>query len=144
MKSSQQAISMNFSAIDLYNIVLDIEKYPEFVPWCNSVIIKSKSENEILADMIVSYKFFIPQTFTSHVIFNSKKLFINTSYIEGPLNDLKTEWMFNKISEKKTKIIFDLKFEFKNLVHQKMAEFLYKLIEDSMIESFKKRAKDIL
>ena len=144
MKSSQQEIIIKYSAIDLYNIVLNIEKYPEFIPWCEAIIIKSKSKNEILADMVVSYKFFPPRTFTSHVFFNSKKLIINTNYIEGPLKDLKTEWIFKKLDFKKTKILFNIKFEFQKFLHQKLAEFFFDLIETNMIESFKKRADEIL
>ena len=74
MKSSQQEVISNHKAKDLYKIVLDIEKYPEFIPWCNSINIISKSKNEIFADMIVSHKYFVPQKFTSHVFFNSKVL----------------------------------------------------------------------
>ena len=101
MKSSQQEIIINHAAKDLFKIVLDIEKYPEFIPWCYSIDIKSKSKNEILADMIVYYNFFPQQTFTSHVLFNNKQLFINTNYIDGPLRDLRTKWFF-KILEPKS------------------------------------------
>ena len=144
MKSSQQEILINHSAKDLYKIVLDIEKYSEFIPWCKEIVIKSKSKNEMLADMIVCYKYFLPQKFTSHVMFNSSKLKINTNYIEGPLKNLCTEWIFEKLEVKKTKIIFNMKFEFQKLLHQKFAELFFVLIENKMIDSFKKRADEIL
>ena len=144
MKSSQQEIILNHEAEDLYKIVLDIKKYPEFIPWCKKIIIKSKSKEELLADMIVSYKYFLPQTFTSHVFFNSNILLINTKYIEGPLKDLNTEWYFEKLEEKKTKVLFSIEFEFQKLLHQKLAEFFFDLIENKMIDSFKKRADEIL
>ena len=144
MKSSQQEIFLNHDAENLYKIVLDIEKYPEFIPWCNKIIIISKSKDELWADMIVSYKYFFPQIFTSHVFFNSNKLSINTNYIEGPLKDLKTEWVFYKLEGKKTKVIFNIKFEFQKFLHQKLAELFFVLIEDKMIDSFKKRADEIL
>ena len=144
MKSSKQEIIINHRAKDLYKIVLDIEKYSEYIPWCKKIIIKTKSKNEMLADMIVSYRYFLPQTFTSHVIFNSNKLLINTNYIKGPLKDLSTEWLFKKLEIKKTKIIFIIKFEFQRLLHQKMAELFFGLIENKMIDSFKKRAANSL
>ena len=144
MKSSQQEIFLNHEAKDLYKIVLDIEKYPEFIPWCKKITIKSKSKDELLADMIVSYKYILPQTFTSHVFFNSNKLLINTNYVKGPLKDLKTEWYFEKLEEKKTKVLFSIKFEFQKFLHQKLAEFFFDLIENKMIDSFKKRADEIL
>ena len=144
MKSSKQEIIINHRAKDLYKIVLDVEKYPEFIPWCKKIIVKSRTNKEILADMIVSYKFSLPQTFTSHVFYDSNNLFISTHYIKGPLKDLSTEWIFKKLEEKKTKIIFNVKFEFKKLFHQKVAEIFFSLIENKMIDSFKKRADQIL
>ena len=144
MKSSKQEIIIHHRARDLYKIVLDIEKYSEYIPWCKKIIIKTRSKNEMLADMIVCYRYFLPQTFTSHVMFDSNKLLINTNYIKGPLKDLSTEWLFKKLEIKKTKIIFIIKFEFQRLLHQKMAELFFGLIENKMIDSFKKRADEIL
>ena len=144
MKSSKQEIIINHRAKDLYKIVLDIEKYSEYIPWCKKIIIKTRSKNEMLADMIVNYRYFLPQTFTSHVKFDSNQLLINTNYIKGPLKDLSTEWLFKKLEIKKTKIIFIIKFEFQKLLHQKMAELFFGLIENKMIDSFKKRANEIL
>ena len=144
MKFSKQEIIINHRAKDLYKIVLDIEKYSEYIPWCKKIIIKTRSKNEMLADMIVCYRYFLPQTFTSHVMFDSNKLLINTNYIKGPLKDLSTEWLFKKLEIKKTKIIFIIKFEFQRLLHQKMAELFFGLIENKMIDSFKKRADEIL
>ena len=144
MKSSKQEIIINHRAKDLYKIVLDIEKYSEYIPWCKKIIIKTRSKNEMLADMIVCYRYFLPQTFTSHVIFDTNKLLINTNYIKGPLKDLSTEWIFKKLEINKTKIVFIIKFEFQRLLHQKMAELFFGLIENKMIDSFKKRADEIL
>ena len=144
MKSSKQEIIINHRAKDLYKIVLDIEKYSEYIPWCKKIIIKTRFKNEMLADMIVCYRYFLPQTFTSHVMFDSNKLLINTNYIKGPLKDLSTEWLFKELETKKTKIVFNIKFEFKKLLHQKLAEIFFSLIENQMIDSFKKRADKIL
>ena len=58
----------------------------------------------MLADMIVCYKYFLPHTFTSHVVFDSKNLLINTHYIKGPLKDLTTQWLFKKLEIKKQKL----------------------------------------
>ena len=72
--------------------------------------VHSKTEKEIFADMIVWYKFFLPQTFGSHVVYDRKKLNINTTYIKGPLKDLKTEWLFNPLKKKQTLINFKVDF----------------------------------
>ncbi len=144
MKTSNKKITINHNAKKLFEIVLDLEKYPEFIPWCTSMQINSKKKNEILADMYVLYSFILPQKFGSHVIYDKKKLNIQTIYIDGPLRDLKTVWNFESVDNKRTIINFKVEFEFKKFLHQKMAETFYPLIENKMIESFKNRASQIL
>ena len=144
MKESNQEIQLNHKAIDLYKIVLDIEKYPDYIPWCSKIEILQRKKNEINVIMIVDYKFFPSQKFTSNVIFDLGKLFIKTKYIDGPLKDLHTIWEFKDIKKNKSKVLFSLEFEFKNFFHQKFAELFYPLVENKMIESFIKRADQIL
>ena len=144
MKSSNREEIINHNAKDLFNIVLDLESYPYFIPWCSAMKVHSKSEKEIFADMVVWYKYFMPQQFGSHVIFDKKKLNIKTTYIKGPLKDLKTNWLFKSIKQNKTLINFEVEFEFKRFFHQKIAETFFPLIENKMIESFKERADEIL
>ncbi len=144
MKNSQTEEIISHSAQKLFNIVLDIESYPEYIPWCTKMVVNQKKHNEIYADMFVKYKFILVQKFGSHVKFNKNKLTIQTSYIEGPLKDLKTDWKFQEINKNKSKIIFEVNFEFKNYIHQKLAETFYPLIEKKMIESFKNRADNLL
>ena len=143
MKTSKQEVIINHSAKSIYEIVLDIEKYPEFIPWCSDVQIHSKTKKNIIADLLVKYKFF-KINFTSDVRFDSNKLVINVIYIKGPLKNLQNQWKFVKIEDNKTNVLFTIKFEFKNFIYQKMTEVFFDLIENKMIHSFKKRADDIL
>ena len=143
MKISKQEVVIHHSAKKLYEIVLDIEKYPEFIPWCSAVRIRSRKINNIIAELLVKYKVF-QKTFTSNVIYDSNKLIIDVFYLEGPLKNLQTQWKFEKIEEKKTKVHFNIKFEFKNKVYQKMINVFFDLIENKFINSFKERADKIL
>ena len=140
MTNSQREAIVNHSAKKLFDIVLDIEKYPDYIPWCTKIVINERKNNEIYADMYVKYKFILAQKFGSQVKFNKNELTIQTNYVEGPLKDLTTNWKFETINKKKSKILFDVSFEFKNFIHQKLAETFYPLIENKMINSFKKRA----
>ena len=144
MKNSKREEVISHSAIKLFKIVLDIESYPEYIPWCTKMVINQRKKNEIYADMYVKYKFILTQKFGSHIKFDKNNLTIETSYIEGPLTDLTTKWKFEEIDKKKSKIFFDVNFEFKNYIHQKVAETFYPLIETKMIDSFKKRADNSL
>ena len=144
MKNSKREEVISHSATKLFNIVIDIESYPEYIPWCTKMVINQRKKNEIYADMYVKYKFILSQKFGSHVKFDKNNLTIETSYIEGPLTDLTTKWKFEEIDKTKSKIFFDVNFEFKNFLHQKVAETFYPLIENKMIDSFKKRADNSL
>ena len=144
MRESKQEIETSHKAVDLFKIVLDIEKYPHYIPWCSGIEILSKKNNEIKANMIVDYKFFPSQKFTSNVVFDLDKMSIRTTYIKGPLKDLATIWEFKNLKKNKSKILFKVKFEFKNFFHQKIAELFFPLVESKMIKSFIERADHTL
>tara|TARA_Y100001968_G_C19220536_1_gene649501 strand:- start:201 stop:638 length:438 start_codon:yes stop_codon:yes gene_type:complete len=144
MKESNKSIEFNYNAKELFDIVLDIEKYPDYIPWCKKINILKKNKNSIKANMIVNYKLLPTQQFISIVTYDVKNLLIKTQYIEGPLKNLDTIWKFVKIDKNKTIVNFNIKFEFKNFFHQKISEVFYSLVENKMMESFEKRAKKIL
>ena len=144
MKQSNQQIKLKHNAIDLYKIVLDIERYPDYIPWCSSIEILKREKNEIKANMFVDYKFFPSQKFTSNVYYDFENLQIKTKYIDGPLKDLNTLWKFIEIEKNKSKVFFTLNFEFKNFFHQKFSELFFPLVKNRMIESFVRRADQIL
>lgn len=144
MRQSKKEIELNHNVNDLYNIVLKIEDYPDYIPWCSSIKITERKKNEIKAIMNVNYKFFPTQKFTSKVVYDIKNKKIKTSYIEGPLKDLFTTWEFIQLEKNKTKVIFVVGFEFKNFIHQKLAELFFPLIEIKMMNSFIGRADNIL
>ena len=144
MKKSIREEVVKHPAKKLFDIVIDIESYPEYIPWCTRMVVNNRKDSEIHADMYVNYKFILAQKFGSHVKFNLNNLTIETQYIEGPLKDLTTNWQFEEINNNKSKIIFNVNFEFKNFIHQKVAETFYPLIENKMISSFKKRADSFL
>ena len=144
MKNSIREEIVNHPAKKLFDIVIDIESYPEYIPWCTRMVINERKDSEIHADMYVQYKFILAQKFGSHVKFNLNNLTIETQYIEGPLKDLTTNWQFEEINNNKSKIIFNFNFEFKNNIHQKVAETFYLLIENKMIKKKKKRADSFL
>ena len=144
MKQSKKEIELNHNVNDLYNIVLKIEEYPDYIPWCSNIKITERKKNEIKAIMIVNYKFFPTQKFTSKVVYDLKNKKIKTRYVEGPLKDLFTTWEFIQLEKNKAKVIFVVGFEFNNFIYQKLAEFFFPLIEVKMINSFIKRADNTL
>ena len=144
MKEANKEIIVNHKAAELYSIVLDVEKYPDYIPWCTKIEILVKGKKQMKANMIVDYKLFPSQKFTSKVIFDSKSLIIKTKYIEGPLKNLNTIWNFIDLKKNQSKVVFNLEFEFSNYFHQKLAELFLPLIESKMMESFIQRADETL
>jgi len=101
---------------NLIDMVLDIEQYPNFVPWCleGKIYERKNSENyiEIKADLKVGKKF-INETYSSLVLYSKKKNLITVTNIKGPLKYLKNEWRFKEINNKK-KLDFSIDFELQN------------------------------
>tara|TARA_B110000971_G_scaffold208507_1_gene233707 strand:- start:113 stop:499 length:387 start_codon:yes stop_codon:yes gene_type:complete len=97
-------------------MVLDIEQYPQFVPWCLDGKIHKKIETddfiEIKADLKVG-KRFINETYSSLVLYSKKKDLITVTNIGGPLKYLKNEWKFKELNNK-TELDFSIDFEVKN------------------------------
>ena len=106
MKETNKEIIVNHKALELYSIVLDVEKYPDYIPWCTKIEILVKGKKQMKANMIVDYKLFPSQKFTSKVIFDSKSLIIKTKYIEGPLKNLNTIWNFIDLKKNQSKVVF--------------------------------------
>ena len=125
MKSSKREEIVDHDAKGLFDIVLDIESYPYFIPWCSAMRIHSKNKNEIYADMVVWYKYFMPQTFGSHVTFDKKKLSISTTYIEGPLKDLKTNWIFESLKKIKQEFILMLNLNLNDFFTKKLLKLFF-------------------
>ena len=129
----------------LIDLVLDIEKYPEFVPFClgSHVYEKNKEDNLILiiADLTIGKGPF-KDTYKSDVKFDKKNSTINVTNIGGPLNHLENNWKFNEMKGG-TEISFDIDFEienkFLNVLMSKSFEFGLNKIADA----FQRRAEDL-
>ena len=131
---------------DLINLVLDIEKYPEFVPFCfGAKIYENKIEGDlkkIIADLTIGKGPF-KDTYKSDVVFNKKKDLIFVKNIEGPLNHLSNNWTFTDRKNGITEVVFDIDFEIKNkFLNILMAKsFQYGL--EKIADAFQKRAESL-
>ncbi|WP_075521728.1 type II toxin-antitoxin system RatA family toxin [Candidatus Pelagibacter communis] len=129
----------------LINFVLDIEKYPEFIPFCiDSKVYEKKEDDEvvnIIADLTIGKKPFV-DTYKSDVKYFKNQDLIHVTNIDGPLNYLENNWKFVQ-KDKFTEVIFDVDFEIKNkflnIIMTKSFEFGLNKIADA----FQKRAETI-
>ena len=123
-------------------MVLDIEKYPEFVPWCIEGKVHEKNESEdlieIKGDLKVGKKF-LNATYTSLVLYYKEKDKILVTNIDGPLKHLQNEWRFKEINEQ-TQLEFDIDFELKNNLLNTIMKKSFNLGLKKIADSFEKRA----
>ena len=129
----------------LIDLVLDIEKYPEFVPFCVAAKVYEKKDKDnlllIVADLTIGKGPF-KDTYKSDVQYNKKEDLIFVTNHEGPLKHLENTWLFkeqNNITEVSFDVDFELKNEFLNLVMTKSFQFAL----DRIAEAFQKRAEDL-
>tara|TARA_Y100001936_G_scaffold196610_1_gene197173 strand:+ start:501 stop:944 length:444 start_codon:yes stop_codon:yes gene_type:complete len=129
----------------LINMVLDIEKYPEFVPWCLGGKIHEKKETkdiiEIKADLKVG-KRFLNETYTSLVHYHKSIDKIIVSNLGGPLSHLKNEWTFKEINNS-TQLDFYIDFELKNNLLNAIMKRSFNLGLKKIADAFEKRALEL-
>jgi len=106
------------SAADMFDLVADVERYPQFVPLCQSLTVRRRSQDGegrdiIVADMTVAYKF-IRETFTSRVTLDRPNLTILVEYLEGPFRRMNNRWTFRAASENSCEVEFFLTYEFRS------------------------------
>ena len=145
MPSTSIKKKISCSKENLIKMVLDVEKYPEFVPWClNSKIHNSNDKGdtiEIIADLTIGKRFF-KETYKSFVIYKKKEDLIIVTNISGPLKHLENKWFFKQIgnsSEVEFQINFELKNKILNLLMVKSFDIGLKKIADA----FERRANDL-
>ena len=130
---------------DLINMVLDIEKYPEFVPWCLEGKIHEKKESadliEIKGDLKVGKKF-LNETYTSLVLYYKDKDKILVTNIDGPLKHLQNEWKFKEINNN-TQLEFDIDFELKNNLLNTIMKRSFNFGLNKIADAFEKRALEL-
>jgi coenzyme Q-binding protein COQ10 len=103
----------------MFDLVADVERYPEFLPLCDALTIRSRKERDgkilLVADMTVGYKA-IRETFTTQVLLNKPELAIDVKYIDGPFKYLDNRWRFQSAANGGCVIDFFIDYEFKSRI----------------------------
>tara|TARA_Y100000590_G_scaffold127688_1_gene145975 strand:+ start:11388 stop:11843 length:456 start_codon:yes stop_codon:yes gene_type:complete len=127
---------------NLIKMVLDIEKYPEFVPWCiNSKIYTNNDKGdkiEIIADLTIGKSFF-NQTYKSFVVYDKLANSIHVTNINGPLKHLENKWFFKQNGEK-SEVDFHVDFELKNKILNLLMIKSFDIGLKKIAQAFEKRA----
>ena len=140
MPTHAEKKTLPYSPAQLFAMVADVEKYPEFLPWCLACRITKPLENQIfMADLIIGYKF-VREKFTSRVTLTPDRA-IRVEYLDGPLKYLSNEWDFIDNGDGTTTIDFYVDFEFKNPLFQRMMGVFFNELVRRMVGAFEDRAR---
>jgi coenzyme Q-binding protein COQ10 len=124
----------------LFDLVADVARYPEFLPWVIGARIQSRNEHDMVADLIVGFKMF-RERFTSKVSLERPNK-ITVHYVAGPLKHLSNHWSFAPEGTG-TRLDFEVDFEFRNRLFETMVGALFSDAVKRMIHAFEKRAHDL-
>jgi len=133
-------------AAQMFDLVADVEKYPQFVPLCSALRIRSRAvagEREILvADMTVAYKV-VRETFTSRVTLDRPGLKILGEYLDGPFRRMDNRWTFRSMGEGACEVEFFIDYEFKSRVLAMLMGTMFDVAFRRFADAFEKRADAI-
>ena len=129
----------------LYQLVADVERYPEFLPWCLGVRVRKREfvdgeGDMVLADMVIGFKVF-RERFTSKVVAKQPNR-IDVTYTDGPFKYLNNHWVFNAV-EGGTEIDFFVDFEFRAKILEKAIGVVFNEAVQKMVNAFETRATKI-
>ena len=148
MINHKEKKQLPYSANKMFDLVIDINEYPKFIPWCSKVEIKSRNAAEetgseyLKADLEVSFKIY-KEKFLSKIFANSSKLFIEIDNEEGPFKTFKNKWIFLPIDRNKCEVNLEVMFEFKSYFLQKAVGIFFFEAVKKIIYAFEKRAKEV-
>jgi coenzyme Q-binding protein COQ10 len=130
---------------NLIDMVLDIEKYPEFVPWCLDAKMHTNVDKEntveITADLTIGKSFF-KETYKSFVIYDKSTDTINVTNIGGPLKHLVNKWNFRQTGDS-SEVDFNVDFELKNMILNVLMTKTFDLGLKKIADAFEKRASEL-
>jgi coenzyme Q-binding protein COQ10 len=125
----------------LFDLVADIERYPEFLPWCVGSRVRERKGNAIVGDLLIGYRM-VRERFTSKIVLDRPR-HIDVSYSEGPFRYLTNHWEFEPEPDGGCTIDFYVDFEFRSRVLQKIIEVLFNEAVRRMVGAFEARARKL-
>ena len=142
MPTHTETRQLPYTAQQMYDLVADVSKYPEFLPWTSAARIRRTDDrgDHILmdADLVISFKVF-RERFTSRVLLWGVKQRIDTEYLDGPFKYMKSDWHFED-TEGGCNVHFHVDFEFRNPILQGIIGVVFNEAMQRVVRAFEKRA----
>ncbi|MGF7147855.1 coenzyme Q-binding protein COQ10 [Sphingomonas zeicaulis] len=138
MPKHSETRALPYTPEQLYELVADVARYGDFLPWVVAVRVRSNSETEMVADLVVGFKA-LREKFTSRVAKHRPDA-ITVDYVEGPLKHLRNEWRFRPDGQGGTLVDFSVDFAFKNRLFEMLAGQVFDKALRKMTDAFEARA----
>ena len=136
---------MPYTAKQMYDLVADVETYPDFLPWCAATRIRKVTKDShktiIEADLIIAFKVF-RERFGSRVTLKAEKFSIDVEYLDGPFKYLNNHWIFRDV-DGGCEADFFVDFEFKSRVMQALIGVVFNEAMQRIVKAFEMRADDL-
>jgi coenzyme Q-binding protein COQ10 len=139
---------INHSAPQMFDLVADVERYPEFVPLCKSLRVRGRKPNgegreTLIADMSVGYKM-INEQFTSRVVLDKPRLRVVVEYIDGPFSHMENIWTFRDEPDgKRSLVTFFIDYEFRNRMLGSLMGTMFDTAFRKFAQAFEERANGL-
>ena len=145
MPTHSETRTLPYTAQQMYDLVADVASYPQFLPWCSAARIRSRTPQgdaeEMLADLVISFKVF-RERFGSRVVLRPNTKHIDTEYLDGPFQYMKSTWDFADV-EDGVEVQFFVDFEFRNIILQKAIGLVFFEAMNRIVGAFEARAKSL-
>ena len=138
MPGIREQRALPYSCEQMFDLVADVGRYSEFLPWVVATRVRSDSETEMVADMVVGFKS-LRERFTSRVE-KERPDHIRVHYVDGPLRDLDNQWWFKPADNGGCTLDFCVDFSFRNRVFEALAGQYFDRAFRRMVEAFEDRA----
>jgi coenzyme Q-binding protein COQ10 len=145
MPLHQETRFLPYTADQMYAVVADIERYPEFLPWCEKLVVKERKAQDgiefVTAEMFIAYPP-LRERYVSRVRLDPERRTIEAAHVEGPFQRLDTRWRFVPLA-RGCEVHFLIEFAFKSVILSAVANVAFGFVASRMAESFVHRAEKV-
>lgn len=141
MPGIHETYALPYSAEQMFDLVADVASYGEFLPWVVATRVRSDSDTEMVADMLVGFKA-LREKFTSRVT-KHRPGSLTVHYIDGPMRDLNNRWLFRSLGDHACEVDFCVNFTFRNALFESLAGQYFERAFRKMVAAFEERAAQL-
>lgn len=132
---------LGYSARQMYDIVVDIERYPEFLNWCSATRILERSDGQVVASIEIRFKG-LHRSFTTRNTMDPGRS-VRIELVDGPFRTLNGIWKFIELDSQSSKIELDLEFDFSSMFVSRLVGPVFSQIANHQLEAFQRRARQL-